>query len=195
MLKSSQFELFAITEKALSFFYHIQKLQTELPSRFSPDPISQAIVLSVNRHYRLDAWILATTCLRYSDVIKLDLFEWLTGSTQIIKQAKVKSEITIKPLLNLNRMEGMHLLKDVHQFFWSYNKLRRAIQQSIPRDLKPHLKKQNNATHIFRYLRASYLHSIGKEDKFVARLLGHSDDQSVSCYYIPKAIEIFQNNF
>lgn len=156
-------------------------------SRYIVDPLSQSVCDKVPRYHKLEVLILALTLLRYNDVCKLNLPDFLNGNEQIIKQGKTKEQITIPPLFLVSSSLTAIKSSDVTLFTDSYDKLRYTLKQCIPTELRSHLNTERSVTHIFRFLRSTFYYLTDKDYFKASKYLGHKNPESIK-NYVPREL-------
>jgi len=171
-----------LLEDNLKLYYSILLVQQQFRSRFILDPLSHFVLDSVGGVHKLETLIMATTLLRYSDCLKIDLLAWLNGEVQIIRQTKTNELITIPPLLHGNHYEKLNVSGEHLTFIDSYDKVAYSIRQAIPFWLLTSIPKKRKTTHIFRFLRSSFYHINNKPVSITSELLGHKSEESVESY-------------
>lgn len=187
------FDELAVIENNAKFYHWLtmelsnQKIQTGI------DPLSMLIVNNSSRAYKLDLFLMAYSLLRWKDCMNLSLVDLLSGRPQIIEQAKTQRPITIKPLLNMQRERAELISRNVHPFFFSYDKIKYGIRNAAPFWLLNAMKRNNSATHIFRYLRASFLYVSNNDFNLASVLLGHSSTEAVKSYVPEDLISQYQS--
>lgn len=182
-----------LRENHASFVHKLLNNRHYMNTALTVDKVSWHIIHAVPRDYKLETLIIATSLLRYSDVITLDWFKYFGGQVQTIKQSKTKKEISIPFAYRLPDSILNYYVSKVYPFFFSYDKLAYAINNATPFPVKQIMKGHNSATHIFRYLRATHLFMLKKDSKFIAQILGHSSDEAQQYYILNELREYFNN--
>lgn len=159
------------------------------------DPVSVRICKDVERTAKLQAALLASTGVRYSEMIQLDLVRLVEGGVQEVHMPKTGRTRYVS--LDYGKM-------DVDPAPWaekatvnrlSYNALSLALSRAIPFSIKKHLDRSHHNTHVFRHLSASWMSAQGASVKEIAGWLGHSSEQAALSYlheglfrdYIPQS--------
>lgn len=159
--------------------------------RFNLDPLSLLIVNNVNRFHKLETLFLALTLLRYKDVLSLNKAEFISGDLQIITQGKTKEPIEIPPLFLSQITSPGKTFPPFTLYTEGYDKLRYALKCSIPCWLREQINSQKTVTHIFRFLRASYMFIKYKDFYLASKYLGHKDPESIKSYVPPELINLY----
>lgn len=182
-----------IIEQRLQLYYSLMKSKQLFRDKYNMDPLSLVIVNNVNRFQKLEAFFLATTLLRYCDVKKINSQALLSGSSQIITQSKTKTEIELPPLFLTQMLPNELKFPSISLFTESYDTLRNSLKQAIPKYIREELNTQRTVTHIFRFLRASFMYLKHKDFYLASKYLGHKDPDSVASYVPPELINIYSH--
>jgi len=146
------------------------------------DPISWLIITKIQTQFRLDAFLQSYSLLRYSDLHQLQIVELFSGKTQTITQTKTKKQIDIFPLMSLTKEDAIEKTREVFPFYFSRDAYALALSKVIPVWVKNSLEKQHSVTHVFRYLRASFLILNNNSISLASKLLGHSSVEATTNY-------------
>lgn len=190
-MKLDIFRFQDIIEQRLKLAALINNSRHQFRSRFVLDPISSCIVDAVPRYHKLEVMILALTLLRYSDVLKFNIHDFLSGSSQEILQGKTKESITIPPLFLSHSSHTAVSFPSVSIFTDGYDKLRYSLKCSIPKEIRSQLDTSRSVTHIFRFLRSTYYYITDKDYFKVSKYLGHKDPESVKSYVPPELLNLY----
>lgn len=171
-----------IIEQSLFFYYWIHHQRRFLSNSIKFDPVSWLIITKIQTQFRLDAFLQSYSLLRYSDLNQLDLIDLFSGKYQQILQSKTKRPVDIFPLMSLTREEAIERTREVFPFYFSRDSYSLALTKVIPIWVKSALEKQHSVTHVFRYLRASFLILNNNSLDLASKLLGHSSIEATNSY-------------
>ena len=174
-----------------SFASYLLNHRHYMNESLSMDKLSWFIIDSVQRDFKLDCIIMATSLLRFSDVINLNLHQFFSGIDQNLVQNKTGKNILVPFAYKIPETSINYYVGNVYPFFFSYNKISYAINQVIPYPVKMIMRGHNSLTHIFRYLRATHLFMLKKDSKLIASVLGHSSDEAQQYYILNELQEYF----
>ena len=183
-----------LIERTIAFYFWLQSNRKRFCNSVQMDPFSWLIITKTSPQFKLDAFLQSYSLLRYSDLHQIELQPLLTGDTQMIMQSKTKKIIEIRPLLCLDRTESITASRYVHPFYFGRDAYENALRKAIPDWIRNCLQSNNSVTHVFRYLRASFLFLSTDSIKFASKLLGHSSDEA-TLNYIPSTLVGELNNY
>jgi hypothetical protein len=178
-------------ELKLRLYSFLMNNKERFLSRFIPDPLSMLIVTNIPRYHKLEVLLMATTLLRFSDCKKLDKLLFLGNEKQIIMQGKTKNPIEVPSLFLSTTPDKMPSFPALDIFVDSYDKFHYSLVNAIPRWLSAELKTQRIITHIFRFLRASYMYIQHKDFYLSSIYLGHKDPESIRSYVPPELLNLY----
>jgi integrase len=159
------------------------------------DPISMSIVEATDRFNLSTVGALCLTCLRYSDLFKIDWCRYVEGNSISVVQGKTETRFIIKPLASdVTACFGPNSVPAV-PFPASYSSVRYALNNVLPRFVRDILTDSFSVTHVFRHLRASYLFAKSMPKDYISSLLGHRSKDAVEYYIHPDLVEIFKEQF
>lgn len=181
-------------EKSISWARALQMTLDALGSEKQVDPVSIQITKAIDRWHWLPSVLLALTCSRFADLQKIKLEHILLGRPQTILQAKTKEMRTLPNLFLINESLSHSLDPTAKIMHSNYDSLRMAIQKAVPSHVRQVLKNQNDATHIFRHLRASFFKSRGWSVSEIKDFFQHKDEQATLEYIHEGLFEISTQN-
>lgn len=181
-------------EQRLMIVSALNNSQHLFNARYLLDPISHNILRSIPRYHKLEVFMLACTLLRFSDVLKLNLPDFLNGKSQVIRQGKTKEDIEIPSLFLSTINSNSSDFPAVTLFTDSYDKLRYSLLKSIPAELRSLLKTERTVTHIFRFLRSTFYYLTDKDYFKASKYLGHKDPESIKSYVPSELLNYYSSH-
>lgn len=172
-------------EHELHVASYIQECLSQMYLDDEIDPVTMGIVLDTQRLAKLQVNILAATTLRWKELKTLDLRWFLSGSSQRCKQYKTDSYRSIPGLSSPIWLETPDWNETMSFQRLAYDAVRRAIIKATPDHIKRKLADVNDSTHIFRHLRASWMHLHGSSVDEIADFFGHANTESTEAYIHP----------
>lgn len=182
-----------VIEKRIRLYKVLSDQSSYVRIRYQIDPLSQFVLDAMPDYLKLEVYVLATTLLRYSDALKLDVTGWLQNKTQDIIQSKTKSLIELPPLFSNSYASQLVVDKSILLFSDSYNKLLYSFNHSLPNWLISAIPKSRKKLHIFRFLRAVYYHVENRDRHTIVKLLGHKNYESIESYLPVSLINSYQS--
>jgi len=162
-------------ELSIAWARQLQFTIDELTRNDVIDPFSAIISRSVTRWHWLPTALLALTCARFGDLEKIQLDKILRGELQSFKQQKTSTRRTMPNLFLMEKADRVGLDPSARIMNTGYNSLRLEIHESTPTEISKLLVNQNDATHIFRHLRASWMHSCGQSEEDIQDFFKHTE--------------------
>jgi integrase len=182
-----------LIERSISFYFWLQSNRNRFCNSVQMDPISWLIITKTNPQFKLDAFLQSYSLLRYSDLHQIKIEELITGNSQMILQNKTKKIVELRPLLCLESGPAKVACRYVHPFYFGRDAYENALKKAIPSWVVNSLEGNHSVTHVFRYLRASFLLLSTDSIKFASKLLGHSTDEATLNYIPTKLVGEFKN--
>lgn len=144
---------------------------------------SLQLVSSIHYLYKLQAFVLMKSLLRFSDAKSISLRKAVTlGHIETVTQ-KTKKNIVIPFQIFEPRLESMLIALSFYPQIWDYVGLSNELRYKL-RDINFPLDFGGKAlTHVFRHLQASYLYSKEFPLSYISELLGDSESITKN-YYI-----------
>jgi integrase len=148
----------------------------------SIDPLSREILNNVNILCLFPAYLLSYFCLRFSELNFVSLRLLLSGETIKVYQPKtgqykVISNNPFYSYLNYDVIDPTTPVMVV-----SYTQVKDSVHKAAALSGVQIPGEAQDATHIFRHLRASYAKQNGQSLKEIRKLLGHSGREAIKHY-------------
>lgn len=153
--------------------------------------VARKITRGVNRDHRLATILLCLGAIRFKEIQCIDLGAILSDRVQVIEQPKTKTSRLLSNLYLTNRASRATLTADTKKTISSYDALRLQILDSTPSKIRTILKFQNDKTHIFRHLRASFMNWRGIDIPEISEYFAHQSEQATREYINTGLFEIF----
>lgn len=192
-MKEDMLQFHSNIEKRLQIYYGLVKYKSHFSARYNIDPLAWLIVNNIPRQHKLEILLLALTLLRFKDCKSLDHESFLNNNELIILQGKTKRPVQLQPLFLSDNSQRRLSLPIVSVFTDSYDKFNYTLQNAIPTWLKQSLKTERSVTHIFRFLRTSFMYLKHNDFYLSSRYLGHKDPESVRSYVPPELLTLYSN--
>lgn len=180
-----------LIERSFTFSSDLHRsLPLSISSQFI-DPLSYDICCRVDRYTFPSIYILALTCLRFSDLEKIDLHSYFKGLAVSVFIGKTERAFILPRLPNGMVKEVSKIAIPDKPFVATYSSVRYMLNRIMRRDIRAVLGDHCGTAHVFRHLRASYLKSLEVPEEQIMRILGHKSKSSLSHYIHKPLIDIF----
>lgn len=181
-------------EKSITWARALQPTVDLLASEGQIDLVSKEITHNVARPHWFPAVLLALTCCRFAELEKINLSDIIAGKPQSIREGKTHNMRLLPNLWIADERERSKLDASAKIIHSEYPALKSAIHRATPRHIREKLKDQNDGTHIFRHLRASFFADIGWSTEMIQEFFAHKNADATRKYIheglfprIPKA--------
>jgi len=153
------------------------------------DTLTYNIVVRVPRLQRLETCLLAATACRYSELQLIEIERLTEGQAFMIIQPKTKSPRILSGIEEMATIDWAGVNLSCRYPLTNYDMSRRAISRVVPGELRQALLNENDKTHIFRHLRATWMKMLGFDIGEIANYLGHTNIDSTR-QYIHKSLQV-----
>jgi len=153
------------------------------------DTLTYNIVERVPRLQRFETCLLAATACRYSELQLIEIERLTEGKAFMIIQPKTRSARILSGIEEMTKVDWTGVNLSCRYPLTNYDMSRRAISKVVPGELRQALLNENDKTHIFRHLRATWMRMQGFEITEIKNYLGHTNIDSTR-QYIHESLQV-----
>jgi len=156
--------------------------------------VSEQIALSSRRDHWLPITLLCLSACRFSELKLLDLGAVIDQRPQSIIMPKTKQTRLISGVYVSDRADKSTLSATTKVLHTNYESLRIEMLRCTPSNIRTILKFQNDKTHIFRHLRASFMSWKGVPTEKISEYFAHQSVEATREYINTGLFPIFNKN-
>lgn len=146
-------------ELSISWARELQKTIKQLSKMGVMSALEASIPLRVNSLHWLPACLQCLSSCRFNELEQISLQDILYSLPQRIFQKKTKTFREINHLFLVEESKDLGLDFNAKIMHTSYDSYRNDLERSLPLHICEALKDSHSMTHVFRHLRASWMHA------------------------------------
>ncbi|NIT57066.1 MAG: hypothetical protein GWN00_12780 [Aliifodinibius sp.] len=178
-------------EDNLAWARELQKTVQQQANTGVISRLTESIALAAGRQHRLAIILLALSACRFSELKRIELSAIIDNRPQVIIQPKTGISRLVSEIYLTDGADTSTLDVTAPVLLQNYESLRIEMLRCIPSKVRTILKYQNDKTHIFRHIRASFKSWKGLSTSEISEYFAHQSEEATREYINTGLFEIF----